>query len=117
MIEEILERLEAEADKSYHAYTVGFNPDDRAEYDAYIHATEIVQEVAKEYGNGWISVEERLPKDSRDVWVTIRTTSGECYTTDSFYDVNLGIWRVGKAVEVIAWQPKYFPPAPYQKGE
>ena len=50
MIEKILERLEAEADKSYNAYTVGFISDDRAEYDAYTHAIEIVQEVAKEYG-------------------------------------------------------------------
>jgi len=50
MIEKILERLNAEADKSYHAYTIGFNSDDRAEYDAYIHATEIVQKVAQEYG-------------------------------------------------------------------
>jgi hypothetical protein len=47
----------------------------------------------------------------------VKTENDYCYVTDSFYDVNLEKWRVGKLCEVIAWQPKYMPPTPYQKGE
>ena len=105
MIEKILERLEAEADKSYNAYTVGFISDDRAEYDAYTHAIEIVQEVAKEYD--WIPVTERLPEPFQrvlvyDAWDDSMTIE-HLQENDSFID------------SVVAWMP--LPIAPYQKGE
>ncbi len=111
MINRILDRARAEMfDLKLHksSFHKGFN-------DGVHTVMKIVREEADKVG--WIPVERELPKDSRDVWVTIRTTSGDCYTTDSFYDVNLEIWRVGKLAEVIAWQPKQIPPAPYQKGE
>lgn len=74
--------------------------------------------VAKAKGGRWIPVESgQLPKHLETVWVTVKTEDDYCYVTDSFYDLNFGKWRVGKLREVIAWQPKYIPPTPYQKGE
>lgn len=127
MIEKILERLEAEADKSYHAFAVGFISDDMARYSAYKHAKEIVQEVAKEYGkdtnlsNGWIPVETELPKEhlwaghmiSEEVFVTFLDNNEKLRVdTDNTYD---GKWHY-YGDRVIAWMPKKLP-APYQKGE
>lgn len=120
MIEKILARLEAEADKSYNAYTVGFISDDRAEYDAYTHAIEIVQEVAKEYG--WVSVQDRLP--SKEEYQKCNgqfivsdgnrtyATYFDIYDTLRFGEPTMEKFRIDKCV--IAWKPL---PAPYQKGE
>lgn len=41
--EKIIEQLEELADESYKAYCIAFNSDDRAEYDAYTNAIEIVK--------------------------------------------------------------------------
>ena len=45
-IDKIIEELEKLADESYKAYCIAFNSDDRAEYDAYTNAIEIVKEMA-----------------------------------------------------------------------
>ena len=45
-IDRIIEELEKLADESYKAYCIAFNSDDRAEYDAYTNAIEIVKEMA-----------------------------------------------------------------------
>ena len=45
-VEKVVEQLEELADESYKAYCIAFNSDDRAEYDAYINAIEIVKEMA-----------------------------------------------------------------------
>mgnify|MGYP003518825669 CR=1 FL=1 len=42
-IDKIIEELEKLADESYKAYCIAFNSDDRAEYDAYTNAIEIVK--------------------------------------------------------------------------
>ena len=55
VFEKIIEKLEKLADELYKAYCIGFNSDDRAEYDAYINAIEIVKQEAEQYNNGWIS--------------------------------------------------------------
>ena len=44
--EKVVEQLEKLADESYKAYCIAFNSDDRAEYDAYTNAIEIVKEMA-----------------------------------------------------------------------
>ena len=45
-VEKVVEQLEELADESYKAYCIAFNSDDRAEYDAYTNAIEIVKEMA-----------------------------------------------------------------------
>ena len=42
-IDKVISELEKLADESYKAYCIAFNSDDRAEYDAYTNAIEIVK--------------------------------------------------------------------------
>ena len=42
-VDKVIEELEKLADESYKAYCIAFNSDDRAEYDAYTNAIEIVK--------------------------------------------------------------------------
>ena len=42
-LDDVVEQLEELADESYKAYCIAFNSDDRAEYDAYTNAIEIVK--------------------------------------------------------------------------
>ena len=43
-VDKVIEELEKLADESYKAYCIAFNSDDRAEYDAYTNAIEIVKQ-------------------------------------------------------------------------
>ena len=43
-VNKIVEELEKLADESYKSYCIAFNSDDRAEYDAYTNAIEIVKQ-------------------------------------------------------------------------
>ena len=43
-VDKVVEELEKLADESYKAYCIAFNSDDRAEYDAYTNAIEIVKQ-------------------------------------------------------------------------
>ena len=49
VFEKIIEKLEELADELYKAYCIGFNSDDRSEYDAYINAIEIVKQEVEQY--------------------------------------------------------------------
>lgn len=42
-VDKVVEQLEKLSDESYKAYCIAFNSDDRAEYDAYTNAIEIVK--------------------------------------------------------------------------
>ena len=42
-VDKVVEKLEKLSDESYKAYCIAFNSDDRAEYDAYTNAIEIVK--------------------------------------------------------------------------
>ena len=42
-VDKVVEKLEELADESYKTYCIAFNSDDRAEYDAYTNAIEIVK--------------------------------------------------------------------------
>ena len=113
MIEKILERLETQTEK-YSATT-----NDYAEglYDGYDGAIQIVQEVAKEYGNGWIPCSERLPgeeetKDCASFLVTKRIRNKFTIIDMCLFGTE-GEWLVRENEEVLAWQKI----APYQKGE
>ncbi len=69
---------------------------------------EIVNQLAEEHNNGWISVEERLPEKYGDYLCDTNTPYGRAIQIARF-DKH-GFW-----LNVIAWQPL---PAPYQpKGE
>ena len=43
-VDKVVEELEKLADENYKAYCIAFNSDDRAEYDAYTNAIEIVKQ-------------------------------------------------------------------------
>ena len=49
VFEKIIEQFGKLADEVYKSYCIGFNSDDRAEYDAYINAIEIVKQEAEQY--------------------------------------------------------------------
>lgn len=85
------------------------------------YCTEIVQEVAKEYGNGWIPCSERLPDTSNWDASTIGKLFLVSYEPDPVSKLWVGIRYFNKGTnkfggdeKVIAWQPL---PTPYQKGE
>lgn len=42
-VDKVVEQLEELSDESYKAYCIAFNSDDKAEYDAYTNAIEIVK--------------------------------------------------------------------------
>lgn len=77
-------------------------------------AIEIVKEIAKEYGNGWIPCSERLPKKNINVLVCDEYGYIDiCILTNglSWMDENGDLWLHSS---YIAWQPL---PAPFKKGE
>ena len=88
----------------------------------------IVQEVAKEYGNGWIPCSDRLPEEQDEylVYWTAEGFKGKCFYEIIEYHLEDGwIGEIPQApfgkYTVIAWMPlppKYEPKkTPYQKGE
>ena len=74
VFEKIIEKLEKLADEAYESYCIGFNSDDRAEYDAYINAIEIVKQEAEQYNNGWIPCSEP-PENDRYVLLSFENFS------------------------------------------
>ena len=132
VFEKIIEKLEKLADERYKAYCIGFNPDDRAEYDAYINAIEIVKQEAEQFGtdinvgsNGWIACSERLPENGGYYLVTYHEWSNgnflpkynDTYVRKMHYQKSERFtgWNYPVCVddraendtnrEVIAWQP------------
>ena len=86
---------------------------------------EIVQEVAKEYGNGWIPCSERMPKDEEEVLVWFEyfrygnynclfQRHGLSFTLNGEWSGFINGSSGWQQLKVIAWQPL---PTPYQKGE
>ena len=80
---------------------------------------EIVQEVAKEYGGGWIPVTERLPNIGERVLLFVygrvhigKRTDSKSYEHDIFSLENKTLESTRR---IEAWMP--LPSAPYQKGE
>lgn len=74
-------------------------------------AIKAVEQVAAEYNNGWIPVEERLPEENTDVIAYLaHGTVEEVYFGDGMFH---GVYEYAMK-GVIAWQPL---PEPYQRGE
>ena len=79
----------------------------------------IVNQVAEEYNNGWISCSERLPDSGQSVIVSYKDrfltqADGTC---EGWYDAPnmrwlLSDYECSDNAEVIAWSPL---PAPYKK--
>ena len=93
------------------------------EYDAennqyrvgYFQDNHFVDEILFD-GGEWISVNERLPEECKEVLVTVKDDSADSpiyYTAVGWYYA--GIWVVEDAVchQVIAWTK---PPKPYKEG-
>ena len=80
---------------------------------------EIVQEVAEEYKDGWISCSDRLPEIRQDCLVTVRYTGfmgmHGFWVKTGHMEYENDWWGDCSGGEVIAWQPL---PEPYHpKGE
>jgi hypothetical protein len=113
-IEKLIGRLE-----EYPTYSFGVSLLNTEEYIKVSDLKKLVNQLAEEYNNGWIPVEQRLPEQknvrvddlefrtSEFLWVT--TNDGEViqatYETDKWYSYE-GI-LINK--NVIAWQPLYVP--------
>ena len=123
MIEKILERLEELYDRNDRQKKTAYEEQDWEKFDLFMHRNEgvysalaIVQEVAKEYGNGWIPCDERLPEDFRAVLITAISLNGMSYTEIGKW--NGEQWFHGASntridiAEVVAWMEL---PAPYKK--
>ena len=117
VFENIVEKLEKLADEAYKSYCIGFNSDDRAEYDAYINAIEIVKQEAEQYNNGWISCREHQPEEEGTYNITAHD-GRKLRSTHAKWQPRLKSWNLTGTMaywKVIAWQPL---PQPYQpKGE
>ena len=123
----ILERLEqcqeryddiAFAEMNENGHTIDFEYAN-GKKDSMDEAEKIVQKIAEEYNNGWISCSERLPEIRQDCLVTVRYTGfmgmhGFWVKTGHMESEN-DWWGDCSGGEVIAWQPL---PEPYHpKGE
>lgn len=64
---------------------------------------------------GWILVEERLPDEPGNYWVTMRHLDGSVTTEKMFWRPDWPHEAAWNEV-VVAWQP-YYCPEPYQKEE
>lgn len=116
-IEKLIGRLE---EREVQAYA---KTDGGATYTAYRNAIEIVNQLAEEYNNGWISVDDALPeltegteyfKQSPCCYVTLKWWDGDVTESVGWYNQS-GVWNDdSERCKVIAWKPI----APYQpKGE
>lgn len=110
LIDKILERLEREiaGKPTTDEYNNGIN-----------RAYSIVQEVAEEYNDGWISCSERLPEEYGDYLVWWTDITRKQYYEIVEYEPNNGwIGEIPQAVEgiysVIAWQPL---PEPFKERD
>ena len=119
MIEKILERLEEEREIAYadfDKYARDYELDLADTCDDFFHkglarAKAIVQEVAKEYGNGWIPTAEMLfPRYGQKVLASVRTDIATHEVIITTYE-RQEYWHNGI---ITAWKPL---DAPYQKGE
>ena len=91
-IDKVVEELEKLADESYKAYCIAFNSDDRAEYDAYTNAIEIVNQ-------GGVS-------DDVCEWHKVKNGNAyKCNTHAEIYDSRVLDWGkcpyCGKKIKVV----------------
>lgn len=111
-VNRLIERLILESSGCKVYKLINPNKEEVAEFNAYKKAISIVKELAEEYNNGWIAVEDGLPKSNDIYEVTVQFKDGEISTDFAFYDYVKDDWTLGN---VIAWRKNT---APYQpKGK
>ena len=106
MIEKIIQRLQAEAEEHKKYWDEFDDEDSFGAMNATLKAISIVQEVAKEYGNGWIPVEERIP--IHNGWYLVTNELG--VVQQQYWGANH--WHKLRDEAVVAWMEL---PAPYGK--
>lgn len=114
-IEKLIGRLEEKANQTWLVL---------AERNGYERAIEIVNQLAEEYNNGWISVDDALPeltegtecfKQSPCCLVTLKWWDGDMTESVGWYNQS-GVWSEdSKNCKVVAWMP--LPPKYQPKGE
>ena len=119
VFEKIIEKLEKLSDECYKAYCIGFNSDDRAEYDAYTNAIEIVKQASAEHNNGWIPCIDELPPypkknsilENRPIEMYLVSVSCYGYPIRAFWNGRFftDVWN---KLDVDAWKPL---PEPYKE--
>jgi hypothetical protein len=118
IIEKLIGRLEEEKSKGHYDSNSVIG-----EKNCWNKAIEIVNQLAEEYNNGWISVEDALPeltegnecfKQSPCCYVTLKWWDGDITESVGWYNQS-GVWNDdSERCKVIAWKPI----APYKpKGE
>lgn len=84
VFEKIVERLEEKSHWTKSTFDEDGYCNDDSEEVIYLHnAIEIVNQAAKEYGDGWISVKDRLPDVETEVLILTRKK----YTGGNFKDI------------------------------
>ncbi len=68
----------------------------------YERVLQIVDEIEAEYDNGWIPVEEELPKKDGMYIVATNSEHKECRVSTAFFDVKDNAFH---GVGILAWQP------------
>ena len=115
MIEKILEQID---ENTLTKESVNFLNAHGIKFVSASKMKEIVQEVAKEYGNGWIPVETAMPTEDGKYMVTVKNLTGFWTLDDNVFECDYAfgtfIFQGWEDNKVIAWKPK---DAPYQKGE
>ena len=84
-IDKIIEELEKLADESYKAYCIAFNSDDRAEYDAYTNAIEIVKQGGVSDDVCEWKLDSHLENDTPAEWLICPHSPKKIFLTDIKY--------------------------------
>lgn len=114
-IEKLIERLEEESDYEPIDYDYcDMSCSDEEHFISTHKAIKIVNQLAKEYNNGWIDCCERLPEHCQ----TVIFLTEEGMVEAGYYDVNED-WCVNdsyfpNAFRFVAWQPL---PEPYKSRQ
>lgn len=119
VFEKIIEKLEGKLEELEKVSNFKLSQKQKAQNYGYFvaidHAIVIVEEVAAEYNNGWIPVEDELPDHNIDVEVTlasgIRHIAWYSSIRESWIDT---LSDNERAIDVIAWRR---PTEPYQPKE
>lgn len=91
--------------------------DGGASHRAYSKSIKIINELAEEYNNGWISVKDKLPTETGKYLVTVKNLTGYWILKNNVfvcdYQFDDFIFQGWEDNKVIAWQPL---PQPYKEG-
>ena len=109
-IEKLIGRLEEESHWEESTFDEdGYCNDDAEEVICLHRAIEIVNQLAGEYNNGWISCKEKLPEEKGEYLVC--DDDGKIHESTYYHNM----WLVQSTTsEILAWMPL---PTPYKESE